>query len=517
MKKILTFILFAYAFSLNAEYIVYKKNEVPDPIIDQQEYAKIYAVLMNYQWPMVIGSAYKMPKAELQEITASKVKAEEDFIRKKLQELSPEYDIAFIPTILYELFSIYAIKFDHKAIPSFALLHSWRPAVSADYHTKEQGLLRNFSASEQDWYNLYKDMNNYEFVSSKLKEKLSVPQAHKDLNTALIHFINGIAPGKDLNKTMIAHQKAIAQKIMAALGPTLDIDLQYFSKIDILEKFMNFEREAHGNNRGLLYRGGQPHYGIYIVGARELKTPLEAAFFMTGEQPALAELKKGKTFKLFPWEFSKAIEKFIDSSMLTATVSISYGNSLLAGYWDERGKGGACAAQYFVEGRLGYALLINKHEFLLGDLSSLFKYSLFNTIMGLLSTGEFFHTRTISYATDSLREYWEKNTNKEIYFPGIAERLPFNKNGIIVRFGDQMQKVYELSKYITQYARILKLPATFFPSIEKTKPYYVAQQEVTAMVKAMLVVRKKIKEKRQKTPIKLIVASRGGKTRKVIR
>ena len=91
---------------MHAEYLIYKKIKgAPTQITNGQEYEKIYTMLMNYQWPMVIGNA-AITKQELKELSAPKENAEENFLRKKLKAISPDSDLIYIPTILYELFVI---------------------------------------------------------------------------------------------------------------------------------------------------------------------------------------------------------------------------------------------------------------------------------------------------------------------------------------------------------------------------------------------------------------------------
>lgn len=471
-------------FSTHAEYILYKKDNIPQPITDLNEYQQLYSVLMNYQWPMVVGYAKHMTQQELMEISESKENAEESFIRKKLKAISPTYDIVFIPTVIYELFVIYSFRKNTiKSLKDIEQLSqdNYSACCNAEFLFK---LMSNPNSTHQEWYDRYRETNSKQIIY------------HQAINNALLEYLVSFESNGDLKSIFKHKQSAIINDIISKVK-----DEKYNTFIKIienpvhLEKFIDIEYDAYRNNKGLLYRGGRSDEA-YIVGYKKnesKKRPIEMHFLSEGSKksiPSLDELedslkKGGKSLKWVPWQSTEVSQEH-------PTGTISYGNSLLAGFFNDTD---ACAAKYYDESdRLGYILFIDKRQFLTGTLHSLFNLSLLNTLTGLFCRGELFHSRTVSYATQAYKEYFEKDPKKTVgSLPGLDTEylLPFDKSGLFIRIGDPLQKVYEFSDYVAHNARIVKSPNNiWFPTLSVTDPYFKAQAELTNMFKAMITLRK---------------------------
>jgi len=103
MKTSLRFILLltsivATSSLLHAELLIVKHGKdhlVPLDASDEKNHAAIADVLLKYQWPMVITNTALTKKERDELLTPDKSYAEEKFIRNKLQEINPNYDIAF--------------------------------------------------------------------------------------------------------------------------------------------------------------------------------------------------------------------------------------------------------------------------------------------------------------------------------------------------------------------------------------------------------------------------------------
>lgn len=55
--KLYFFLISSFMLPIHAEYIVFKKVKgMAEPITNEQEYEKVYSILMNYQWPMVCAN-----------------------------------------------------------------------------------------------------------------------------------------------------------------------------------------------------------------------------------------------------------------------------------------------------------------------------------------------------------------------------------------------------------------------------------------------------------------------------
>ncbi|HBR70567.1 TPA: hypothetical protein DIC20_03375 [Candidatus Dependentiae bacterium] len=99
MKKILAIIFACLSiFTIKSEYLVYKKvgDSIKLPTHDEHE-KEIYPTLMKYQFPMCTNP---LNNVHPEEIDAS----ERDFLEYKLKIFNHSYCVAFVPTVLYELF-----------------------------------------------------------------------------------------------------------------------------------------------------------------------------------------------------------------------------------------------------------------------------------------------------------------------------------------------------------------------------------------------------------------------------
>lgn len=447
-----------------AEYIIYKKGPTPLPITDQKEYVKIYTILMNYQWPMVIGYANKMSPDELQEISSPKESAEVQFLRKKIKEVSSDYDIVLLPTILYEFFVLAHVG-KIPELSKFNIMMQETPNNSiTSLQMKE--FIENPQTPIQSWYDYYRKIN--------MKQETLL--AHQAVNNALVEYLKKF----DKSATTLSNIfKKYINQITLEMSALMDFknnpSLAYLNSPQAIKSLLGAEIEALRTNSGLLYRGGRP-LSLYVVGrptaTQQAQEPIEMYFLaeMKNQTPTFAELKeryvkRQKSLEFTPWQAG------------TPLGSISFGNSLLAGYL---GDPGACAAVYF-HNRLGYALLVNKHDFLFGSLKNILNQSLFSTLVGLCAEGEYFHSRTVSYVDHVIPV-----TN----FKGLADTLPFDKAGLLLRQGNPLQKSYELSDYFAHHSLILRLAdGTFSPSPERIKKYVQAQNEVTQMLKAMATIK----------------------------
>lgn len=505
------------------EYLVYKKtNNGIELIANEKEYEKIYSILMNYQWPMVIGYAHHMNKTELQEISNPKNDAEENFLRKKLKDLSSDYDIGFIPDIIYQLHVIIEwCRIDNKKEEGETLTPEEQDLFAA-LAVRD---VRRFKAIDNEFIDplISNPSSTRQQIYDKLRESNNNPSlriAHQKVNNSLIHYLTQKNYALITNISVLIKQRLPdfiknVSSLENRSSAVLYNFIKYLSYPGVLEKFVNFESDAHNNNQGLLYRGGRTEE-IYMVGSHMKKTPIEA-FFLTipGKKmiaPSTEELQKflaekSKSLGWTPWH--PALMSGLSSTEEEFPLgSVSYGNSVLAGYLNDTN---ACVAYYISQKRLGYSLYIDKKQFLSGNLSSLFYISIYNSLASLFATGEFFHSRTISYASKAYESYFQKDPQKKILLAGMDPVFggitAFDKAGIFMRIGDPLQQTYELSNYIQSHAIIVKLPEMireFFPPENQVTSYFEAQKEMSSIFKAMFTLRKYAvarKVAKQKEPI----------------
>ncbi len=495
IKKIISYlVLFIFLIpSINGEYIVFKKSKdgkvLPfDPVAENAAYKAIYTLLQDLQWPMVIAAAPKLDKTLLgQLVKAESAYAEETIIRKELQKLSAEYDLAFIPTTLYEVFFIaeianyrseQKINYFTQADLDYIVLH--KDQLKLDDKILE--IIKNPKSTDQAIQNYFREQN---FIDHHII-------VHCLINNALLKFFA-------LSSAQKAQQEIDAQ--------ILD-NFRYVSRLKIKrwnqhylynegarKALIDLEYQARRRNMGLLYRGGT-HRGLYMIGAKEIAVPIEGAFLATEGHaipapPTHQELEikyktKGESWKIRDWKMPLN--------------SLSYGNTLFQGFWYDsfyEESGGSCPCDYFSEDNLiGYTLFVNKEQYILGKLKSILFVSSLNTIAELIALGALYHSRT---RVTVLPEYMVA-VDGMIHVPGIGLESTnstfIDKAGIFARLGDPLSKAAELSDFIANNAFILTIPSNGFDITNQERiAYKSAQNDLTNMLKATKVIRKHVRIK----------------------
>lgn len=448
--KHVAFIIVVGFFSFaQAEYIVFEKiNGQITGIASPEKYAQIYDILMKYQWPANIASFSSMTKDEIRELTTqNKPRAEELFIRKKLQELDPTLDIAFVPTVLYELFFIYYKKTNRFFLETYVAFDS----------IVLKKIAEKTIVSLQDVLHQYVLQNN----------QRNTIMLHQKINNTLIDYI-----GKDsfLNPLVMPDFIAVMQKLLTHLSAEITLT------IDLGTAILQTEYNAHQKNNGLLYRATTPEKAFFIPGKATPSIPLEPTIpikdissysSVTAEQlqsEAKIPLKNLK-YKYTDWD--------------VPTRSISYGNSLFGGYFYDDG---ACVYSIMQKNPHLYTLLIDKFAYATGGkITELFFIPPLNTLVSLRADGEFFHPRTISYYKSTI-------PNKA---SAIIQGLSYVKIGtdlgIFIREGDPLKMGYELSDFITKNAVILS----------GSPDLLVGQKYFTELLKTMVTLNKNLKPKDQ--------------------
>ncbi|MCL4361704.1 hypothetical protein M1446_05115 [Candidatus Dependentiae bacterium] len=497
-KIIFLTITFLISF-INAEYVVYKRQGENALPLTNQEYTKVFQILQIYQWPMVIGMANRISKQELDELTKPDY-GEEKFLRKKIKQLSTEYDIFFVPTLFYELFAISGVNLSKDVsdyIDSFA-----RDGINFDNTIVAyiQGPIKI-----QHIYDLFNQKN---FQSENI---------NKIINDSLLQFCESIfnkafaiesTTGTFDIQTIIEEQIENLMKPLTKSNVWVLWNLRFLRNEIALKRILNLEFETHKKNVAILYRGGRTR-DIYIIGTKKTEIPVESSFLATVRPraqllptpvPTFAQLElefktKGKPSKMRDWNLPLN--------------SVSYGNSIFGGAAYDSDRVGACACNYLDDPNLiGYALLINKEQFLSNKLNFLYIPPLNTLLSCLFANGEFFHARTKVFASD---DYYRTHKNY-IAVPGIKIQYAFIDNAhIFSLIGDPMEKAKELSEFIQTKATILKLPESeggFNFKHENAQSYINAQKNLTDMLKTMITIRKYIgaKKEGQAEPMEIVPA-----------
>lgn len=485
MKKILLLIPFLFL-SLHAEYIIFKnKSDESLPITDSVEYAKIYNLLTTYQWPSIIGVSEELPVKEILDITTKGKPFEEIFLRKKLKEISSEYDLTFIPTVLYELYIIIA-----KETNEIPILKTIFPTITMEVSP----LLINPKETPQKINKAYSQVN-------KLKE---IESAHQAINSALIKFFLSLdETEKDIRNIIKNKRDIIAHQLTVEFKNKTEKSYLEFS---VVKKLIEFETDAHQRNEAILYRGGRSEK-IYHIGFKEQIMPIEIYFIRpkTNEEPTFQALevayKNKKNILTMPWAQSIPLG------------SVSYGNSLFAGFIFDIT---ACAFHYIFKypvTRPAYALSLDKRQYVLGNINKLIFYSPYNTLVSFFAQGEFFHSRTISYVTkladqeNQLKKWRVSGINYNFRFSDgieLSSSSFIDKARMFVRVGNPIEKAYELSKFIQENAFIFKVPLQTSQNIQEwfnpiratIEELHKNQSKVTEMLKGMFIIQQLLLKKR---------------------
>jgi len=379
MKLVLLIIsLYASNSLVHAELLVIKKGEqgfVPLDASDEVNKAAIADVFLKYEWPMVIANT-ALTKEEQDELLTSGVPyAEENFIRNKLKEIDASYDVVFIPTALYELF---VIRFSKKM---------GNPRIDIDI----SGQLSGWQNTLENIYKVYRDKNS-----------LFYPDWFLRINNALVRNLFNF--DKTLNNYKDADMILDAIKNKASYFATFLIDEPDLFKnvkkkevdkhntdiIDpqsVLAKVIMLEYQARQVNKGLLLRGT---YRIsldwlsYEAKQRNKNLTEKSRIYREPIELMGSTLYESELFGDIPQKYKQGHNSLY---------SISFGNSLFAGFIHDSSERGACAYSYLVKNG-GYGIFIDKKNYIQRQSLSLFFIAPLAPIAAVFATGEWFHSRS---------------------------------------------------------------------------------------------------------------------------
>jgi len=491
MKKILFFSLLVSNFLLDAQLLVVQINEKGhvEPISNdmiQKHKNDILEVLLNYTWPACIGS--DLTDEEKQELLAPQENAELNFVRKKLKQISKELDVIFVPTALYELFYIefylnlrkyiceksFLEKLQEK---SYLMDHEYiESKVSNSLEEIEDILKLDETSLKEEMQEANKNISLAEFVKEKINELSLNCNAklfeEEDVygypNLLLVHQLfvysylyseNTVRSLTDIKNLLYKNSEEIKYSI---IGHLIKLQQDVANDSDIQEKYpifydwMTNNKKNSDNEPNPLY---SERYGLLQI-LDFLKKEEENHIIqkVIELEYQAAKSNKGLLFrgsdKISIKNYSKGIigttqiikdEISIEDQGL---FSMSFGNSLFAGaffYID--------AMSYAYLSELGgYALFIDKFQYVDNYNSNLFLISGLSTEMGLFGAGVWFHSRSKPVTLDKLKH------NKPIV--GIVTDYPYEEiikdpAGIFLVTRDPYRQAYLFSKYLVENGKII--------------------------------------------------------------
>jgi len=425
-----------------AELLVVKRvGKEFKPLVDPSDEANktaIANIMLNYEWPMVIANTALTKEEQNELLTSGKSNVEEEFIRAKVKEIDPSYDVVFIPTSLYELFVISFYRKnpqDPLNVANFDLLHLKK--VTNSYGQIMLSSILNITHEtsqviESKIFDIYKENNN-----------IFYPDAFFYINNALLARIFSYYPmfadSSDINaltdelknrstnfaaRLILAIDSSSLKRMKREIDPK---DASAAIKSDgVLAKVITLEYEARAANKALLFRGTSR------MQTEKSDTSKDKLVLMGNV------LRTGST----------VLESYEARNL---PYSISFGNSLFAGWFMDSGEYGACAYQYLIS-QGGYALFVDKKYYIKNKLMGpstldLFFIAPLAPLAALFTSGEYFHSR--SKAVLPLKEMGKGNDVK-----GLADQF-IDPHGVLTVIRDPFVHAQLFSKYLAQNMRII--------------------------------------------------------------
>ncbi len=359
--------------SVHAELLIIKHiNESFAPLdaSDDHNKAALADIFLNFEWPMVIANT-KLTKKEMDDLlTPGKPFAEKEFIRAKVKQIDPNYDVIFVPTTLYELFAIGEIHDNEKIkFPSYS---AQNPLESAALE---------YAKASRDKSVFYPTA--FSFINTQLAEILlssflsAKAQSCAELENDIQNQANLIAAFLIHRMRDVGLRKFIKRHDISA------DNLNTVKAYGAIAQIITLEYQARAQNMGMLLRGAN-FSNVYKTSWAQLRElPPEkrgkASIKIAGSTIHERDLEEiAKAYK------TKAMEPY----------SISYGNTLFGGFFNDQG---ACVYAFLTtHGREGYALFINKKEYMQNRIMDLFNIASFPPLISLFEHGEHFHSRAVA-------------------------------------------------------------------------------------------------------------------------
>jgi hypothetical protein len=524
MKKNIVLFLSIVSISLRAELLILKKTSEGLAALTREESLQygptISQIILKYQWPMCTSS--NLTKAEQDALLTPGIQnAEEIFIQKKLQEAIPGLDIqvAFVPTTLYELFCIFYYFKNSKrsavAIKENSINYEDNPfdRIGLTLVAQCQIFLEKLTGKTQSYFRMLKNSDNLRdvfdivnitkdqvfrkyldvnqlFFDTQVKisfDDLSdLPLFTEDDESAYLYvnnefvryclqfpFLQGQIDGMALSEAIRSCKQDLTDQIKKDFPLTITrleqmymtnirdfwmIPSLYDDKDSWISLMIDFDYEAKLQNKAFLLRGSS-FYEDYVK----------------HDQKVIKKTMAGSTMRYV---------NFTDMFNQEKLYSVSFGQSLFAGFMLENSGIGACVYWYLTNKKQGYLLWVDKKEYVKSQNDSLFFISPLSTIAGLFGDGEFFHARTKIPLSKNLIQ--ELQSNKLIDVDGLVYQLPFDYSGLLMVQRDPLNQAILFSDYIAKNGVFLN---EYRP---KLKNLETAQKEASRLYKDVKLVKSKL-------------------------
>jgi hypothetical protein len=518
---------------IRAELLVMKQTDTGiaplDENNDDMDETAIQKVLMACQWPMDISNERKIiPREEVLKPNNARIEervAEQAIANYSLFEkgdpLAPTFRlvrVVFFPTCLYELFAI------HEAYTTQNTDNPLQKAIKKTYE-QQPGLWSQYSEGRIYLDPIIGGKGNPQEIRTKINDiymkvnKIFIGQsdsAYMYINHKLATWLLTEYPDLKQSKNSAALSEAIHLKIeeiktklierLTSLSQIKLIFQEYESRDSdarqygygyqlinglkrestnkLLSNFIALEYEARELNKGILVRGTSFEEFQQLQDDSNKKmiagsTVLQEQFrrnFETGET----------TNKPFEQAYKEKE---------TRPYSVSFGNSLFAGSLRDRT---ACAYTFLQGERIysntsestfktvGYALLINKKDYVEHQNSQLFFIPPISPLASLFLKGEYFHARSkAAIAVKPQKSIRVQGLFNDIDDPTgviLITRDPLKhaelfseflaENGRIIQTGDPSQLTEEEKQFAQNVLKTQQQAAGYYKGIKGAKPMW---------------------------------------------
>ena len=481
--------------NLYAELLIVKKTETGFESLGVEDAEKIQKdlaeVLLNYQWPMCIGSPLTASE-QTELLSPGKPRAEELFIEKKLREKTGDNSlgVVFIPTALYELFVVAEIFKTRgmsnglqKATIDFIDGTIKRPYQEAMYDINLESIIN----SKDSAVNIRKNISLvYDRSNALFYKREGGKSAHSYINAQLgFDLLSRYPELKEAENASLlsdAFEKRAAEELAFLITTVrsfyragnpealylpglylLSNGTQGFANQlaqclpqeasnKLIAKTIALEYEARELNKGILLRGTS--FQEFQVGgiAKDAKKKKLAGNTLHSDETISERNKESGYYKERSMSFEEAYKTKSNN-----LYSISFGNSLFAGCLKDWT---ACAYNFLnggrVEGRVeqsmfkaaGYALFIDKKEYVLTNNANLFFISSLSPLAALLQEGEYFHSRAKTAIA--------KKTPRGDLIKGLHDGILTDPTGVLLIIRDPLKHAALFSQFLVDNGRIIQ-------------------------------------------------------------
>ena len=480
--------------NLYAELLIVKKTETGFEPLGAKDTEKIQKdlaeVLLSYQWPMCIGSQLTASE-QTALLSPGKPRAEELFVEKKLREKTGDntLGVVFIPTALYELFVITEIFRTRgssnglqKTVLEF-LDEGFNPIPEARrYDIHLQAIINSKDSAAEIRKNIgfVYDISNVLFY-----KKGQSKSAHSYINGQLGWDLLSRYPELKQSENASLLSDALEKKALGELALLLERFLSFYkqsnpealylqdSRTDqraimcanklaerliqektnkIVAKTIALEYEAREMNKGILFRGSS-FIEIQVGGiAEDAKKKIVAGSTLNSHESIWERNKESGRFEQRNMSFEEAYKTKNNN-----LYSISFGNSLFAGCLKDCE---ACAYSFLYGARVGketsrsilkatgYALFIDKKEYVVTNNANLFFIASLSPLAALLQRGEFFHSRAKAAIAKKIP------IGSSIW--GLMSGLFTDPTGVMLITRDPLKHAALFSQFLVDNGRIIQ-------------------------------------------------------------